>query len=128
MCRAHLVVVMVELGGVDAVVVRTELEQMREGGEQEQKHLEQQLLGRPNAQDGWQQEHQLHLDHLDHHHQRHEAHHQLLLEELVCKREHGRGWFICVKINTFILISITPSSSLSIVQRSASILFSAKKV
>lgn len=72
--------------GVVVVVVGAQLEQMRQSWEQEQKHFEENLLGSANPDDHRKQEHEFDFDEFDDQHSRHEARHQLLFENLSCKK------------------------------------------
>lgn len=70
---ADLVVVVMELGLMVVVVVpRAQLEDVRQGGEEEQQELEHQLFGRAHAHQDGQQPQQLDLDELDDQHNRQE--------------------------------------------------------
>jgi hypothetical protein len=54
--------------GVRRVVKRTELEDVCEGWEEEEKQLQKQLLCRSDTKQDRKHEHQFHLDQLYHHH------------------------------------------------------------
>ena len=82
MMMRHLVMVVKVIFAVMMVVEGAQLEQVCQRREQEQKHLQEDLLGRAHAHDHWEEEHQLHLDEFDDQHRRHETGHQLLLEVL----------------------------------------------
>lgn len=79
--------VMVVLGAilVVLVVVRAQLEDVRQRREQEQQHLQHQLLGRADADDERQHPEQFHLDQLDDQHDGEQAEQQLVAEEFLCK-------------------------------------------
>jgi len=49
---------------IGLLVVRAELEEVRQRREQEEQELQQQFLGRPDSDDDWQQPEQLDLDDL----------------------------------------------------------------
>lgn len=70
---------------VGGVIVRAELEYVRQSREQEQQELQHQLLGRADADHQRQQPHHLDFDDLDNQHDRQEGQEELILEEFLCE-------------------------------------------
>lgn len=81
-------VVMVILGVVIAlVVVRAQLEQMRDGRKQKQDELEQQLLRRPDANNQRQHPEQFYFYQFYYQNDRKKRQHQLVFDQLFCKNK-----------------------------------------
>lgn len=83
-----MVVVLVQLGRTVMVIVvvpGAQLEDVREGGEEEQKHLEHQFLCGPISDEERQQPQELDFDQLDHDDHGEEAQQQLVFEDFLCK-------------------------------------------
>lgn len=83
-----MMVVLVQLGGTVVVVMvipRAQLEDVREGGEEEQKHLQDQFLRGAISDEERQEPQELYLYQLDHEDHSEESQQQLVLEDFLCK-------------------------------------------
>ena len=83
-----VVVVLMVLGLAVVVVVvvpGAQLEDVRQGGEEEEQHFEHQLLGGPVPDKEGQQPENLDLDQLDDEHDGEESEKQLVFEDFLCK-------------------------------------------
>lgn len=83
-----MVVVLVQLGRTGVVIVvvpGAQLKDVREGGEEEQKHLEHQFLRGPISDEERQQPQELYFDQLDHDDHGEESQQQLVFEDFLCK-------------------------------------------
>lgn len=86
---ADLVIVMMVLGAVLVVlvIVRAQLEDVRQRGEQEQDDFEQQFLGGADAHDERQDPEEFDFDQLDDQHDGEEREQEFVAEEFLCSDE-----------------------------------------
>lgn len=72
---------------IGLLIIRAELEEMRQRGEEEEQELEQQLFGSPHANHNGQQPEQLDLYDLDDQHQGNERQQQFVAQKFVYGNE-----------------------------------------